>query len=83
MGAEEYGDIGHVASFMQSFLKEFRPDESFSFTWAETCSSMRPDEFSGGGVFITAEKQEWFIPSELVITAHNNWVTEWEMKHGV
>lgn len=58
-------DPEHVAKFVQKFLKLFRPQECFCFNWAETCSKMRPGEFSGGGAFVSAEKIKFFIPQEL------------------
>jgi hypothetical protein len=57
--AEEGCDLDCLVDFLQGFLKENRPDSYIGFEWANTCSKMRLDEFSGGSVFITAEKTEW------------------------
>ena len=57
--AEEGADLDSLVGFLQDFLKENRPDSYIGFEWANTCSKMRLDEFSGGAVFITAEKTDW------------------------
>ena len=51
-----------LVNMLQTFLKEHRPMACIHFCWSSTCSKMRIDEFSGGGVFITAKKQKWFSP---------------------
>lgn len=60
--AEESFMVENLADLLQAFLKEHRPDQYISFTWSHTCSKMRLDEFSGGGVFITAKSQKWCVP---------------------
>ncbi len=57
--AEESGNVEHIADFVQEFLAKFRPKGCWSMTWADTCSKARLDEFSGGGVFVTATGQKW------------------------
>ena len=57
--SEENFNLEGVANLIQHFLKNFRPKHCFALTWAATCSRPRVGEFSGGGVFITAEKQKW------------------------
>ncbi|MGE0885431.1 MAG: hypothetical protein AB7P14_17935 [Blastocatellales bacterium] len=59
MYAEESGNLEHVALFVQEFLAQFRPNEYFTLSWAETCSKPRISEFSGGAIFITAKDIEW------------------------
>ncbi len=59
---EESGDIELIADVVQEFLKAHRPDGYWNATWACTCSKMRIGEFGGGGVFVTAENQQWFNP---------------------
>lgn len=39
---------------VQAFFWKFRSREVFSLTYAETCSKMRVDEFSGGWLVVTA-----------------------------
>ena len=51
---EESGDPDLAAEFVRLFLKAHRPKQFVAFTWAETCSKMRLDEFSGGGAVVTA-----------------------------
>jgi len=55
-------DIGTdmVSRIIQTFLRRFRPEESFSINWAFTCSKMWASEFSGGFVFITADEIKWY-----------------------
>lgn len=44
---------------MQRFLKQFRPNGSFSMGHTFSCSQPRLDGFGGGGaVFVTAERIE-------------------------
>ncbi len=57
--AEESANVEHVATFVQQFLKTNRPKEYFTLTWSERCDRPRIGEFSGGAVFVTAEKIEW------------------------
>ena len=55
---EEYAEVGNVADFMQAFLKENRPESSLYFSWAETCSKLRIDNFHGGAFFVTAKDKK-------------------------
>jgi hypothetical protein len=59
LSAEEHGDVGRVAHLVQMFLKQFRPDQCWSLTYANTCSKLRVGEFSGGAVFVTADESFW------------------------
>jgi hypothetical protein len=52
--SEEHGCVDRVAHLVQKFLREFRPDQCWSLTYAGTCSKPRVGEFGGGAVFITA-----------------------------
>ena len=74
--AEEYGEPSQVATFMLLYLRKFRPNGSLSFTWALTCDKMRPDEFSGGGAFITAKGIQNFESSDLIHQAYTAWLKE-------
>lgn len=74
---EEYANVESVADFMHAFLKENRPDGCLSFSWAETCSKLRLDNFHGGGYFITAKEAKFvssfsFIDSERELFANVN-----------
>ncbi len=53
--ADESGDLNHIAVFVQRLLRKFRPNEVFTLTWAETCSSPRIGEFGGGWMVVTAK----------------------------
>ena len=61
-------DIGTdlVSRIIQAFLRRFRPEESFSINWAFTCNKMWVGEFSGGYVFITVDKIEWYSARTLL-----------------
>jgi hypothetical protein len=60
--AEEFGNLANVATFVQAFLKKFRPSDCFTMTWSETCSRLRTGEFSGGAIFVTARGTRWLNP---------------------
>jgi len=74
---EEYANPEFVADFMHAFLKENRPEDCLYFSWAETCSKLRPDNFHGGGYFITAKEAKFvssfgFINTERLLFADAN-----------
>jgi hypothetical protein len=46
--ADDFGDPTHVAWLIHKFLKQFRPDQCWSLTYANTCSKLRIGEFGGG-----------------------------------
>jgi hypothetical protein len=56
---EVYGDVERVAHLIQKFLKQLRPDQCWSLTYANTCSKLRVGEFGGGAVFVTADAIRW------------------------
>ena len=66
--AEEGGDPNRVAHLVQMFLRQFRPDQSWSLTYAATCSKLRLGEFAGGAVFVTAMKIESMDAYDFVST---------------
>ena len=51
----EAGNTNTLASFVQEFLRKFRPTQDFALTWAAWCSKLRAGEFSGGALYVTAE----------------------------
>jgi len=57
--SEESGRPERVAHLVQKFLRQFRPKECWSLTYATTCSKARAGEFGGGAVFITTDKIVW------------------------
>jgi hypothetical protein len=62
--AAESGSPLEASRFVRAFLKQFRPDQCFHLTWAETCSRLRVGEFGGGAVFVTADGVEAYRPNE-------------------
>ncbi len=66
--ANEGGDPNCVAHLLQKFLRQFRPDQSWSLTYATTCSKLRLGEFAGGAVFVTATTIESFDACDFVST---------------
>jgi len=59
MYSEEWGNLVHLAVFVQTFLQTFRPNDTFGMTYCEYCSKPRIDEFGGGWVAISAQKIQW------------------------
>ncbi|NQT37235.1 MAG: hypothetical protein HQ581_07085, partial [Planctomycetes bacterium] len=53
---EENGAADRAAHLVQKFLGQFRPTDSWSLTWAATCSKPRVGAFGGGAVFVTASE---------------------------
>ena len=73
--ADQYGTPENVVPIVQAYLRRFDPQGCYAFEWATTCSKMRPDEFSGGGVFITATTEDWMTASQWTadkIAAHQS-----------
>ena len=63
---EQWGYVERVAHLVQKFLKEFRPDQCWSLTWATTCSKLSVGQFGGGAVFVTASEIKWQITDDFV-----------------
>ena len=68
--AEEGGQPERVGHLIQKFLRQFRPSDSWSLTYATTCSKPRLGEFAGGAVFVTADAIESFDAYDFVRTQH-------------
>jgi len=63
--AESEGtDLEALANVLQGYLRKWNPTGHIGFAWAYYCSKLRPDEFGGGAVFITANRQDWLDSSE-------------------
>jgi hypothetical protein len=71
--SEECGNLDQVCSLLQAYLREFDPKGHIGVEWAVTCSKMRPGEFGGGAVFITAKKQEVMSSSHWLFLAKAAW----------
>lgn len=57
--AVEYAELDRLAHLIRKFLKEFRPNDVWSLTYATYCSKPRVGEFSGGALFVTAADVKW------------------------
>ena len=57
--SEESCNVDALAEMLRSYLKIFDPDHILYFTWASTCSKMRPDEFGGGAFVISDDSISW------------------------
>ncbi len=54
--AEEGAKLERVAHLVQRFLRQFRPRDCWSLTYATWCSKPSVGEFGGGAVFVTANE---------------------------
>lgn len=59
IASEEGTDLEFLIDVLQDYLKNNDHEGSIGFSWAETCSKLRVDEFGGGAVFITVKDQVW------------------------
>ena len=57
---EEGCDPQTVALFVQEFLRRFRPQDSFGFSWSESCSKPRVGEFGGGAGWVSTDEIRFF-----------------------
>ena len=57
--SEDNGNVDQICHLIQKFLNQFRPNDYWSLSFAATCSKPGVGEFSGGGVFVTAETIRW------------------------
>ena len=57
--AEDSGNADNVAWLVHKFLKQFRPGQCWSLTYAATCSKPRVGEFGGGALIVTADEIKW------------------------
>jgi hypothetical protein len=64
--AEESGYVSRVTHLVQKFLRNFRPKDCWSLTYALTCSKPRVGEFGGGAVFVTATEIKWDSTDDFV-----------------
>jgi hypothetical protein len=60
--SEENGNVDHAIAFLEDLVKRNLVSEPVAFYWAQTCSSLGPGEFCGGGTLITKGKTYWFVP---------------------
>ena len=64
--AEEWANVEQLVHLVQKFLRQFRPQDCWSLTYATTCSKPRVGEFGGGAVFVTADEVKWENAYEFV-----------------
>lgn len=64
--ADNCGDVEYTAELLSSFLIAFNLDTILSFSWANTCSKMRLDEFDGGAVVISKDETRFLSPSRWI-----------------
>ena len=69
--AEECGDVEQIAEIVQRYLEKFRPRGSLMVSWADTCSVLRVDEFSGGACLITAGLVYWIEAQDWIFKKRN------------
>ena len=67
---EECGDLEHLATVLQAYLKAHRDDPTcptkVAVEWANTCDKLRVDNFSGGAFVISADNEHWLNTSDWV-----------------
>ena len=57
--SDEWAEFTYLEQLIKEFLTKFRPTETFSITWAATCSKPRIGEFGGGAMVISAADAQW------------------------
>jgi hypothetical protein len=73
----EESDSPEVAAVViHEYLRTFHPDQSRSFTWAETCSKSRDGAFTGGAAFITAKEISFFSLADWIDEKVEEWKKE-------
>jgi hypothetical protein len=53
---EESGDAECAALFVQAYLRKFRPNNDFCFSWVQYDDKAYPGAFDGGAFYVTPEK---------------------------
>jgi hypothetical protein len=56
---EESVDLDQMVKVLCEFQTHFKLKTPVSFSWANTCSKLRLDEFSGGAVVVKDGKSYW------------------------
>lgn len=57
--SEEYGDVNHVAEFLEEVSRSLLNHERIGFQWACTCSKLRVGEFGGGAMWTDGRDSHW------------------------
>jgi len=79
--SEESCNVDALAEVLRAYLKIFDPDHILYFTWASTCSKMRPDEFGGGAFVISDDSISWMNTWAWAEQQMNQW-KEISARHG-
>ena len=64
--AEEYGDPYRLKDIIAEWQTTFGITEPFVLTWAETCSKLRLDAFSGGAIAVYKGETKACSPERVV-----------------
>lgn len=67
---EEFLEAENVVEIAQALLDELKIDEPFTFSWADTCSKMRIDEFGGGACSIKRGEAPFYVDAFDLAAAH-------------
>jgi hypothetical protein len=70
---EESCNVDALANMLRDYLKIFDPKRILYFTWASTCSKMRPDEFGGGAFVISDDSISWMNTWAWAEQQKNSW----------
>ncbi len=74
--SDEHGSIDQVAWLVQKFLRQFRPRDCWTLTYAATCSRPRAGEFGGGAVIVTASEIHWEDAHSIAENARRAWLEQ-------
>ena len=65
--ADETGSLEAVVEFIQEYLEHFQIDGGVYFSWAETCSKPRVNEFAGGAFLVTRDQTHAIVSSDVIV----------------
>ncbi len=60
------GNIEHAAEFLRELVKLGYVAEPVAIQWADTCSKLRPDSFTGGAVIVAGCGVQWIVVPDIV-----------------
>ena len=63
--AEEYGDPERLAGIVATYQQQFDRQDGWVLSWAQTCSKMRLDEFTGGAVAVCRGTTHFVVPDRI------------------
>ena len=65
------GDVEVATEVIQKLLEKFNIDKYHFFTWANTCSKLRPDSFGGGAALVGSDEVRALNTDELATILEN------------